>query len=303
MQEESKQNGHVNHETTENGVSKTNGHNGEIKENGTNVDMRHTLTQWERDSVIRLKEACEKDGIEYRHIFELAKYVLVVKSMVDDKDPEVDEKRLQLALKRMRKKRSWEKYHGLHVVKDKHAALQEFEAACPGYHVTRYRRDVDGRRCIGCHHAFAPTTYIHAKKENMQKFLVVEHWALDIAAYDMEEARRGIACFSISEDKLTPTRSVLYLRFLFTAKENIKDMHNHRLTKLYAHGPAIFAAGIRQALKILPKKLSKRVTVVGKMSDLDQYVSEQSPEEPNAIFDWYAESDKAYNETVQNLKL
>ena len=116
-------------------------------------------------------------------------------------------------------------------------------------------------------------------------FLVVEHWALDIAAYDMVEARKGIACFSISEDKLNPTNSMQYLRFLFTAKDNIKDMHCHRLTKLYAHGPAIFASGIRQALKMLPKKLSKRVIVVGKMSDLDQYVSEKLPvEDPNAIY-------------------
>ena len=77
-----------------------------MKQNGNDadVDMRHILTPWGCDSVIQLQEACEKEGIKYKHLFEIAKYVLVVKSMVDDNDPDADEKRLNAALKRMRKK-------------------------------------------------------------------------------------------------------------------------------------------------------------------------------------------------------
>ena len=62
-------------------------------------DMRHRLTESELQAVKALKTACDEQGIYYKHIFDLAKYVLVTHSMADDSNPKAAKIRLKAAVK------------------------------------------------------------------------------------------------------------------------------------------------------------------------------------------------------------
>jgi hypothetical protein len=263
--------------------------------------MRFTLTPWERDSVIRLKGACEEENVTYRSIFELAKYVLVVQSSVKDTDPDADSKRLQAALKRMKKKRAWEAKLGLEHA-DPQALLEEIDAAVPGYFVNYFSTDTEGHRIVAHHHAYAPTSFIYSSKENQAKFLKAEQWRMELGAADMEEARCGMAMVSITDGKLTMAKAFSYLKMLPKVKDNLEDMHSQRIRRIYSQVPSFLSHLVQPAKRLLPSKIAKRITVVPSMTSLMKYIAETCPE-TESVREWAMKRTLVYNETLEKLKL
>jgi hypothetical protein len=246
--------------------------------------MRFTLTPWERDSVIRLKAACEEENVAYRSIFELAKYVLVVKSSAKDTDPDADSKRLQAALKRMKKKRAWEAKLGLEQA-DPQALLEEIDAAVPGYFVNHFLTDTEGHRIVAHHHAYAPTRFIYSSKENHAKYLKAEQWRMELGAADMEEARCGMAMVSITDGKLTMAKALSYLKMLPKVKANLEEMHSQRIRRIYSQVPSFLSHLVQPAKGLLPSKIAKRITVVPSMTSLMKYIAETGPE-TESVREW-----------------
>ena len=157
-------------------------------------------------AVIALKKSCDEETAAYNSIFELAKYVLVSHSSVSDSDPKAKHKRTQIALKRIKKRNSWSKKLQMENI-DPHAALVEIEKECPAYFVNQYTTDTEGRVVVAYHNAFAPLDFVTSGNENVAKYLAAEQYRLDLAAADMEEARRGISMVSITDGKLTTKRA------------------------------------------------------------------------------------------------
>ena len=261
--------------------------------------MRFALTPWERDSVIRLKAACEKENVAYMSIFELAKYVLVVKSSVSDSDPDADAKRLQCALKRMKKKRAWEAQLGMENA-DPLVLLQEIDAVVPGYFVNHLLTDNYGHRIVAHHHAYAPTSFIYSSKENHAKYLMAEQWRAELGAADMEEARCGMAMVSITDGKLTMKTALSYLKMLPKIRANLEDMHSQRICRIYSQVPSFLAHLIRPAKLFLPSKIADRITVVPSMTSLMEFIAETGTE-TESVREWAMTRALIYNETVEKL--
>jgi len=263
--------------------------------------MKFTFTECERKAVSALKHACDKQGIYYKNLFELAKYVLSTHSVADDADPMADEIRLQTAIRRIKKRNAWmKKYNLLNI--DPHEALMELDEQCPGFLVNRYKTDREGRVVVAHHHAFVPIDYIYANKQNLAKCMAAEQYRMDLSAADLEEARRGTTLVSISEGHLSMSRAVRYLRFVVTGQENLKDMHSYRIKQIYSQVPYLLTHLIGPAKRLLPTKIASRINVVGTMSELHQHL-EPFKEQDMTVEKWVCCRLAKYEETVANLKL
>jgi hypothetical protein len=272
-------------------------------QNGDDVDddPRFTLTPWERESVIRLKNACDAEGIAYKSIFELAKYVLVTRSMANDHNSHRDQIRLNAALKRIKKRRAWEAKIGFDAI-DPVAAIEEVDKVAPEYFVNHYIKDTEG--CV-LHCNFpvhSPLSYMNASHENATKVIVAEQYRSELCAADMVEARIGIAMLSLSDDKLNIASSAHCLRFLKKIRVNLKDMHCHRMKRIYAEVPGFCSHLVRPALALLPGKIARRVIVAKNLEELERHVAERAPQ-GKAVLEWVSERQSIMNETLEKLKL
>ena len=263
-------------------------------------DSRFTLTDSERQAVQALKEACDKDGVVYKHVFELAKYALATHSSADDTNPKAAEIRLQAALTRMKKRNSWRQKHGMDQI-DPHAALVELESLYPGYFFNTYSQDSHGHMVVAHHHAHPPTDFVLKSKQNLAKYLVAEQYRLDLGAADMEEARRGICMVSITEGQLTTKRAYKYIRLVAKAADNLKDMHSNRIKQIYSEVPSFLSHLIRPAKIILPQKVASRINVVGSLDDLDKFLEHDSKKNNKSAQEWALERLEKYQETVARL--
>ena len=270
------------------------------------TDTRFSLTDWEKDSVIRLRDACVEEGIQYKSIFELAKYVLVTKSMADDSDPKADEKRLKSALKRLRKRRNWELKHGLSDM-DPVAALYDLLESEPNYFVGRYIRDKEGHSVVGHHLAFAPTEFLFSTKENKAKYLIAEQLRFELAAPDMDEARQGVGMVCIANGKLTLPRALKYLKMLSVARENLQDMHCHRIRRIYGEVPGFLGSLVKHAVVMLPKKIANRLVVFSKVADLEEYIDKvhdtRNDQANVPVREWIRDRLSVYEETTKRLSI
>ena len=269
----------------------------------TENDPRFTLTPWERDSVVRLKVACDENCVAYRSVFELAKFVLVSKSIAQDHDPKADEKRLQEALNRLTKKRSWEKANGVDKMNIE-AVNRELTVIEPDYHLVRYYRDKEGHILLGYRFAHAPTRFVCSSKENTAKAIAMSVWKMDLAAATMEEARRGIAFVGICEGRVGIPEAVRYVRLLNACKGSLSGIHAHRVRRVYVQAPPFLAHMVNTARMFLPKKLRERKIVTPTISDLEQHIDlEHTNGAIKDGLDWVKERAALYGETVQRLTL
>jgi len=260
-----------------------------------------TFTEYERKAVLALKHACDKQEIFYKSLFELAKYVLATQSVADDSNPMADEIRLQTALRRMKKRNAWMKKYNLFDI-DPLAALVELNEQCPGFVVNRYKTDKEGRVVVAHHHTFAPLDFIYADKQNMAKYLAAEQYRLDLAAADMDEARRGVAMVSVTDGQLTMSRAMRYLRLIVKGQENLKDMHSNRIKQIYSQVPFFLTHLVGPAKRLLPTKIASRIHVVGTMEELQEHL-EPSEDHGMTVEKWVSWRLAKYEETLAKLKL
>ncbi|CAB9501028.1 expressed unknown protein [Seminavis robusta] len=265
--------------------------------------MRFELTDEEREEIIALKKACESEGIKYRSIFELAKYCLVVRSQVDSNDPKAAEKRTALALKRMKKRRTWEANHGMSKI-DNMEAIKEIEKDAPGFFVVRYAKDMEGHPVVGHHHAYSPYKYMFTGKQNLGKYLAAEQYRLDLGAADMEEARTGIAVVSVADEMWGLTGAYRYLRVITKAKDNCNDMHPNRIRRVYSEIPVFGHHLVETCKAMLPKKIADRIVIHSSVAQLEaKLVKAVEGEDPTDIVAWCERKEAIYQESVRRVGL
>jgi hypothetical protein len=262
--------------------------------------MKHSLTDWERASVVRLKRACEEQNIAYKSVFELAKYVLVTRSVCKDNDKHADQKRLQAALQRIRKLRTLEKTMGLDSI-DPLSAVDEIHQHSPGFYNTNYKQDKEGHWIVAHCYEYPPSDFVLASYANCAKFLKVDLHRMELAAADMEEARRGMAVVTLADGNMTLPKAIKYGRMVLHVKEFMSELHSSRIRKIYSQVPSIISHLINPAKKVLPKKIVERIKVVPRIADLDKYLVKESQEV--SLRDWIVQRAAVYNETVEKLKL
>jgi len=262
--------------------------------------MKFTFTECERKAVSALKHACDRQGLYYKNLFELAKYVLATHSVANDADPMADEIRLQTAIRRIKKRNAWMKKYNL-VDIDPHEALMELDEQCPGFLVNCYKTDKEGRVVVAHHHAYAPLDFIYANKQNLAKYLAAEQYRMDLSAADLEEARRGTTLVSISEGHVSMSRAMRYLRFVVKGQENLKDMHSYRIKQIYSQVPYILTHLIGPAKRLLPTKIASRINVVGTMNELQQHFELEEP--GMTVEKWASLRLAKYEETLANLEI
>lgn len=262
------------------------------------IDTRFSFTDWERASVQRLRLACLEKGIRYISLFELVKYVLVVESSVQDSDEQADAKRLQIALSRIQKRRAWEKRHGLDQI-DGDVALQQLLEAKPKYFAPTYLKDKEGHNVVGHNIAHSPPV---GTKDKDSIYLAAEQRRWDLAAADMNEARRGMALVCVANGELTVFRAMRYLRLTLLARENLSDMHCNRIRRVYAEVPSFLTHFISPAKRMLPRKINDRLTIVGNLAELeDSFIAEK--DDALTLTAWMASRKAIHDETLSRLTL
>lgn len=265
--------------------------------------MRHRLTESERQAVVALKEACDKEGLHYKHTFELAKYVLVTHSMAKDSNPKSPQIRLNAALKRLRKKNQWMQKNGIDSI-DAHNAFVEIYKDYPEYVITRYAKDKDGRVVVAYGWADHPGDFVHSSRENCTRFLAAETYRLDLGAADMDEARKGMCMVKISHGKIGMKGGYRYLRFLGKAKDLLHDMHSNRITQILVEVPSYLAAIVNMGKVILPKKIASRVQCFENLDDLAVHLDRfDRGEQDMSHSEWIQKRREKYEETVEKLAL
>lgn len=263
-------------------------------------DMRFTLTEEERESVLLLKAACEEEDVQYKSLFELAKYVLVSKSSVPDSDSKAETKRCRIALERMKKMRAWEKKYGLDRINPL-AAMEEAEALSPEYFVNDYVKDRDeGRVVVG--HAPSRGNWIHASKEKLAVWFAQEVWRIDLAAADLEEARKGIAIVvRWGTDGFSLKKAVKYIRDFTRCKDVLQSMHNHRIKRIYVQVSPLASKFVNIVKNFLPNKIASRVVVISTIAELDELV--ERVDGTMTARQWFTERSKVYTETLSKLQI
>ena len=272
-------------------------------------DLRWKLTEEEKEAVRQLKEAADNEGIYYQNLFELAKYALVVRSLEKD-----DEKRLEVALRRLRNRHEWMNHHDLWSV-DKVAAHAEIgDRACPAHFVQRFERDIaHDRTVVALHMAHSPLHYIEKSPEHYSKYLAAAMYRMDLGAVDMEEARRGMVLAAISEGQLTFGRGWKYMKFMKKISGDMKDMHPHMVKAVHAEFPSLVAHMLPAVKRVLPQKVADRLHVYSSIKDmsknLERFNEETSSDDDDEEIDdmtaeeWARRREEKYQETVTKLSL
>jgi hypothetical protein len=181
-------------------------------------DMRYRFTDAERIAVTELKEACDREGVQYKNLFDLAKYVLVSHSVAKDSNPKAAEIRLKEALKRIRKRNKWMEKKGLHGINPRDA-FSEIYKEHPAYFISDYASDKEGRVVSAVEWPSHPLDYMLASPTNYSTFLASELFKWDLAAANMEEARRGICIVFLCHGRMSLKGGLRYLRFLSKTAE------------------------------------------------------------------------------------
>lgn len=265
-------------------------------------DARFTLTEWERESVERLKDECDKHSVEYKSLFELAKYVLVVQSSVEGNAEKDEQKRLSLAFERIKGRREWEKRIGIDK-EDPLEALLQYEVLSPGFLIFAFDKDHEN-------HAILAYSKFHcnpkAIKENKASAYAGFLCWYDLAAADMEEARRGLAIATMARqtENMTnkTTRLWNYVNACAAMKDVMKPIHNHRVRRIYSTAPITTRVFIDMIKKILPRKLKDRIQTFASQEDLEEvlYPCEKGD---RSLSQWVAERSAIFQETVEKLSL
>jgi len=136
----------------------------------------------------------------------------------------------------------------------------------------------------------------------LSKFLAAEQYRFELAAADLDEARNGFTVVGITENKGSLRVAFRYLRFLLKSRENITDMHPHRIRKVHAQLPSFVAHLVGTAKGLLPAKIASRVKIVGSMKQLNSLLQEPTNTDTSTI-EWLLEREAKYQDTIMNLDL
>lgn len=264
-------------------------------------DMRHSFTDSELIAVSALKEVCDKEGIYYKHLFDLAKYVLVTHTMADDSNPKAGDIRLKASLKRLRKRDKWMEKNGIKSV-DPHQACLEIYNEFPDFLINHYATDKEGRVVLATNWPNHPGDYALASKDNCAKYFAADMFRFDLGAADMEEARRGVCMVQICDGKMSVMSGYKYLRFLAKAKDLMYDMHSNRFKQIMFEVPPVVSKLVKMGKLLLPPKIASRVNCVSSVAEMEPHLVRFNDADMGQG-EWFQKRNQKYQETLENLSL
>uniref|UniRef100_A0A7S3LLT9 CRAL-TRIO domain-containing protein n=1 Tax=Aplanochytrium stocchinoi TaxID=215587 RepID=A0A7S3LLT9_9STRA len=264
-------------------------------------DPRYTLTDFEREEVLALKTSCDEVGIDYDSIFELAKYCLVSSSIQDTKKRRAD------SLNRLKKKRAFEKKHDLE-------SLEVFECVkilqenMPDWAVSCGK--IGDKQCVGYSSGGTDPGFFKRVQNALEIVCKVEFTRYDLAAADLEEARRGFVVVGsmkgLKANPISAARMGISLKVLFD------KMNANRIKNIYAESPRALAYFASMVLNVFPKKIRERVDIAGSISELKVAKGEGFYQNVPSVFggeydmpveDWIHERMDVLNETKRKVVL
>lgn len=249
--------------------------------NGEVSDPRFTLTAFEREEVTHLKHACDEEGIPYTSIFELAKYCLVSSSIKNA------EKRREDSLNRLRKRHQFEQKHGL-VEMDLMKCVEELEENMPGWAISCGQ--IQGKWCVGYTSETANPSYMQNAFKTICK---VEMSRFDLAASDLEEARRGF--FIVGTGKGLKANPFRCMRVAINLRVLFDRMHANRVKGIYYEVPQAIAMISSLFLAVVPSKIKDRITLGNSLKDMSLVKTNKDEYKKNV-------PDKLGGEYCQSLK-
>lgn len=275
-------------------------------------DMRWRLTSEEKEAVRRLQQAADQEDLYYQNIFELAKYVLVVKSLVKT---DTVAHRVDVALKRLRKRDAWRKRLEMDRVADDplrvHGAVVE---ACPGHFLQCYECDAEhGRTVVTTHMAHTPWHYVRHEEDGYRNYLAAACFRMDLGAVDLNEARRGVVVATVADRQWSLGRAWKYMKFVKYISPDMKDMHPHTVKAVHAQVPALVAHLVPAVKHVLPRKVAERIHLYPSLKDMDEALrrvdenssnnNDDDGNEPLSPQEWARRRYQRYQETVAKLSL
>ena len=268
-------------------------------------DMKWQFTPQEKKAVLRLKQAADAEGLYYKNLLELFKYVLVVQSLESQ-----EERRAAAAVERLRRRHEWMERMGLQDMDARaaHTALAQ-DPAIADHFVQRYQYDrKSGRAVVATNMASVPLSYIQQSETHYRQYLAAAMYRMDLGAVDLAEARHGMVLATISDDQLSFQRAVRYLRFVKRTAADMKDMHPHTVKAVHAEVPAWVAHLLPAVKHVLPRKVAERVHVYASLSAMDGALqpfkeSSSSVAQDLSAEEWARRREEHYQETVAHLSL
>lgn len=265
------------------------------------ADARYTLTEEEREHVIRLKEECDKNEVTYKSVFELAKYSFVASSI------ENPQKRLKESFSRIKRKREFEKKHKLHEY-DLYESLDIVQQGMPNW--MQMCGELDGKWTIGYSGKDVDGKFCYRNKNWFEHICVVEFSRYDLGAADLEEARKGmyivVANKTLKGNPLNHARMIMRLRVLFD------KMNANRVKGLYAELPTSLGWVANTVLRVMPSKIQERIRIASKFEKFDSFSAKEAtnnlPESFGGSYTmdarkWFEMRSKCYQESEARVEL
>ena len=214
---------------------------------------KYIFTEQERYDTIILKEECDREGIAYDSIFELAKYNMVTSSLSTKK------KRLENALKRIKANRKIStKYHfDNHTINDIYSFIPMLNDT--GYDIKFGYNPKKKRHIIyiGYKNIKVFTKFI-SSKENFDKFIKMIFFLYDLCCIDLEEARNGMEC-CFDFEQATLFNSLSYLKLIYSTKFTMDETHPYRFKTIHILNiNNALTKIVNTTIKIFPKKIRDR---------------------------------------------
>lgn len=263
-------------------------------------DIRFSLTEEESIEVRALRDRCDKEGIEYRSIFELAKYCLVSTSISNTQNRRED------SFQRIKSKRKFEKENCLNDV-DLFDAIDDLEKNIPEWAIPCGK--VNEKWCVGYTSGSAKPNYLI---KNSRTVFKVELARFDLAAADLEEARRGFYIVGTSKDlNASPLKSI---RAAIKLKPLMGKMNANRVKGVYYEAPKTIVLLSNMFLSVIPKRIKERINLVRnlKTSKLWTDYPEEMQENLHTklggdykvnLVDWFKQRLEVREESDQKVKL
>ena len=93
------------------------------------------------------------------------------------------------------------------------------------------------------------------------------------------------------------------MRLLTYAQENLKEMHPNRVKKITSQVPYMLSHLTGPATKLLPRKLSSRISIHGSMKKLHEDIQLNKLNPQMTANEWALERSAIYQETLLKLSL
>lgn len=227
-------------------------------EGDTVADPRYTLTDDEHYHVLRLKELCDKEGVAYKSIFELAKYSLVCTSVKNAN------KRLKESFNRLRKKREFERKYKLDEL-DLFESLEVVEEGMPNW--IQNCGMLDGKWVVGYDGADVDGKFLSRVKDGFERLCLVEMTRYDLAAADLEEARQGF--YVVSTGKVLKGNPLNHARMMMKLRVLFDKMNANRVKGIFYEAPNSLSFLFGTVIKIMPAKIRDRIHVSSKFANME----------------------------------